>query len=67
MAYKWDGTKYVLSTDIEETIAVKLAANMIPEGSTSGSATEISGLATLLKFTSNGELAMENTWDCGTY
>ena len=67
MAYKWDGSKYVLSTDIEETVAVKLAANMIPEGSTSGSATEISGLGTLLKFTSSGELAMENTWDCGTY
>ena len=69
MAYTWDDTnsKYVLSTDIKETVAVKLAANMIPEGSTSGSATEISGLGTLLKFTSNGELAMENTWDCGTY
>lgn len=69
MAYTWDSTnsKYVLSTDIKETVAVKLAANMIPEGSTSGSATEISGLGTLLKFTSSGELAMENTWDCGTY
>lgn len=69
MAYTWDAvnSKYVLSTDISVTAAVKLAANMIPEGSTSGGASEISGLATLLKFTTTGELAMENTWDCGTY
>lgn len=69
MAYIWDAvnSKYVLSTDISVTAAVKLAANMIPEGSTSGGASEISGLATLLKFTTTGELAMENTWDCGTY
>lgn len=89
MAYKWNGTKYVLSTDIEETVSarlgkglvfgsgtdgekpieISLAANMIPEGSISGSSdtTEIDNLATLLKFTSDGKLAMENTWDCGTY
>ena len=87
MAYTWNGSRYVLSTSIEETVAarlgnglvfgtgtdgqkpieINLAANMIPEGSTSGSATEIGNLGTLLKFTTEGKLAMENTWDCGTY
>jgi hypothetical protein len=89
MAYKWDGSRYKLSTEIQESVSarlgkglvfgdgtdgqkpieINLATNMVAEnGNAELSNTDNPTFVTsLLKFTDEGKLTMENTWDCGTY